>query len=168
MRKIFFREVQRFRQPLIWLLIVPIILLQWWGAFQQLILKKPFGTNPAPDAMLLIFWLLFGIGLPILFLALRLETEVRRDGFYFRFYPLHISYRKLAFKELQSYQAVKYSPLRDYLGWGIRYGPKGKAYNVSGNKGLRVKLQNGKEVLFGSQKPDELVMAIEAARERLT
>lgn len=150
------------------MLIVPTALLQWWGAFQQIVLKKPFGTNPAPDFLLIVFWLIFGIGFPFLFLALRLETEVRSDGLFFRFFPWHITFRRIVFGDIQSYEAVKYNPLKEYWGWGIRYGLRGKAYNVSGDKGLRVKLRTGKEILFGSQKPEELAKAIETARQRLT
>jgi hypothetical protein len=56
-----------------------------------------------------------------------------------------------------------YSSLRDYGGWGIRYGSKGKAYNVSGSRGVRLELSNGKRLLIGSQRPEELSEAVAAA-----
>jgi len=40
---------------------------------------------------------------------------------------------------------------------------KGKAYNVSGNRGVQLELLNGGRILIGSQKPEELVKAINLA-----
>ncbi len=39
---------------------------------------------------------------------------------------------------------------------GIRYGPKGTAYNVSGKIGLQLELKNGKKILIGTRKPEEI------------
>ena len=52
----------------------------------------------------------------------------------------------------------KYSPLADYGGWGLRFSMsgQGKAYNVSGNVGLQLEFSNGKKLLIGTRKPDEL------------
>src|SRR5690554_7570605 len=42
-------------------------------------------------------------------------------------------------------------------GWGIRFTMKyGTVYNIKGNKGLFVKLKNGKTFIVGTQKPEEL------------
>lgn len=42
-------------------------------------------------------------------------------------------------------------------GWGIRLWTKyGTVYNVSGNKGLFIKLKNGKTMVIGTQKSQEL------------
>jgi hypothetical protein len=42
----------------------------------------------------------------------------------------------------------------------VRFGPRGRAYNVSGNRGVEITLANGKRVLIGSQRSDELAAAI--------
>ena len=52
-------------------------------------------------------------------------------------------------------------PISEYLGWGIRAGSNGKAYNVKGNIGLQLVLKNDKRVLFGTQQPNELQKAID-------
>ena len=56
---------------------------------------------------------------------------------------------------------MRYRPLRDYGGWGIRYGRNGKAYNISGNKGLMIEFRNGKRLMLGSREPEVLKMSIE-------
>ena len=42
----------------------------------------------------------------------------------------------------------------------IRYGKKGKAYNVSGDQGVRLTLKDGKTVLIGSRNHEMLCSAI--------
>ena len=64
------------------------------------------------------------------------------------------------FHSIQKVEAVTYSPIMEYGGWGLRYGRKGKAYNVSGNKAVFLTLCNEKNVLIGSQKHGELYFFI--------
>ena len=156
---IIFREVQHFRQTWLWLIILLTAGLFWYGGIQQFILKIPFGSNPAPDAALLIFWLIFGIALPACFYSIKLITEVRNEGLYFGFPPFPL--RKIPLDDLKRYEVRIYSPIKEYGGWGFRYGWKGKAYNVSGNRGVQIELSNGKRILIGSQKPEELAKAID-------
>jgi len=155
-----YRETQYFRQPWIWVLVLFISLLCLYGAVQQIILGKPFGNNPAPDVVLAIIAVIFGIGLPTFMYITNLTTEVHDDGVHFRFFPFHISFRKIALEDIAGFDAQTYSPIRDYGGWGIRYGRKGKAYNVSGNRGVQLQLSNGKHILIGSQRPEEMVEAL--------
>ncbi len=53
--------------------------------------------------------------------------------------------------------------MKEYGGWGIRYGMKGMAYNVSGNRGVQLEFETGKRLLIGSQRPEELVSQIQVA-----
>ena len=161
-----FREVQRFRQVWVWAVVLALSGLMWYAAVVQLVFRRPFGTNPMPDGVLIVFWLLFGAGMPALFLYTRLITEVRRDGVYLRYLPFHRRFRKIAFEDIKDYEVQTYRPLRDYGGWGIRYGAKGKAYNVSGNQGVQLEFVKGGRLLIGSQRPQELWQAIRAGAGR--
>ena len=162
-----FYETQRFRQTWIWVLILPIslflIILFGYGMVKQLIFGHAWGSRPLSDTALAIMgplWILFGIGLAYLFYSMKLVTEVRSDGVYIRFFPL--TQQKIPFEDIRRCEARTYSPIREFGGWGIRYGRKTKAYNVSGNQGVQLELSNGKRLLIGSQRPEELARAIEA------
>lgn len=120
------------------------------------------------DLVLVLIFLFLGIGLPLLFYFSKLTTEVRLDGIYFRFFPFHLSFHNIAFRDLKSYRVVSYDPIGDYLGWGIRYSHKGKAYIISGDRGVQVELVNGKKILFGSQRPVEFEKAIRLSMEKNT
>lgn len=135
-----FREEQKFTQ--IWVLIVVFIpvVLAWYAGIQQILLNKPFGSHPAPDSVLWIIWALFGIAFPVFFFSVKLSTEVRNDGIYICFFPFHREFRTLPFEAIKKYEVRDYSPFKEYGGYGIRYGTSGKAYNVSGKRGVQLEL----------------------------
>jgi len=131
--------------------------------------KESAGKN-SQESWEIVLALLVGIGVPIavtaLFLLLKLETEVRPDGLYVRYLPFHIHFKRFGPEDLSEYYARRYKPIREYGGWGIRYSLRnGKAYNVSGNKGVQLVLSSGKKLLIGSQKADELETAIRSIME---
>jgi hypothetical protein len=71
---------------------------------------------------------------------------------------------------MESFEAVTYRPIRDYGGWGIRWGPGKLAYNVSGSEGVRIDRSDDRELLVGSRQPYDLARAmrnaIQNARDR--
>ncbi|MFH1127248.1 MAG: DUF6141 family protein [archaeon] len=158
-----FREEQQFRETCIWILILPPTIIIWYIFITQVIFGTPVGNNPMSDTMLTLFWVGFGILFPLFFYKLKLTTEVRTDGLYLRFTPFHLKYKKIPIEKDTKYYTRTYQPITEYGGWGIRCGlfGKGKAYNVSGNHGLQIELANGKKLLIGSQKPEQLKSAID-------
>ncbi|MDT7602482.1 MAG: hypothetical protein QOF61_479 [Acidobacteriota bacterium] len=161
--KVYFREVQRFRQVWLWGLLIAIALLFAYGGVQQILFGKPWGNKPLPDAGLVAIFLLFVAILTWLY-SVRLVTEVNEAGVVTHFKWLWRR-RLIPFAEIRSHAAVTYRPLADYGGWGIRYGfgGAGKAYNVSGNRGVQFELADGGRLLVGSQRADEFDRAVDEA-----
>lgn len=167
--QVLFKEVQKISQIWVWLIIAIPVVLSWYGAYQQLLLGKPFGNNPAPDWMMLLLLLVFGVLFPVYFHYIKMVTEVRKDGLYVRFYPFHRSFKRFPFEIIQNYEVLTYNPIRDYGGWGIRHGFKGNAYNMAGNRGVLFEFADGKKVkklMIGSQIPEKLSEAIRKAIEK--
>jgi hypothetical protein len=158
-----FHEEQRFRQTWVWIIILPCLLIVWYIAINKLLLNTPVGNNNASNSEMLILWLLFGILFPIFFYKLKLTTEVRKSGLYIRFFPFHLSFKRIPREreKLKKHEVRTYSPITEYGGWGIKWGSGGKAYNVSGNRGVQLEFTDGKRLLIGSQKPEQLDSAIE-------
>jgi len=160
-----FREVQKYRQWWVWLLVYGAAALTWYGFIQQIMLGKPFGTNPAPDWAMWLIWLAVGIGFPVFFQSLALIVQVHGDRILIRYAP--VLRRTILFVEIESFVVRTYSPIWEYGGWGIRGRGSGKrAYNVSGNRGVDLRLRNGQEILIGSQKPEKLAQALPPDRRR--
>jgi uncharacterized membrane protein (DUF485 family) len=163
-----FHEVQRIRQAWVWILIAFIAALCWYFFIVQIGSGEPVGTNPAPDWVVLIIWIIFGIIFPIWFLVMRLEYIVTDTEFAFRFFPLHLRWRILPYDEITTAEAVTYHPMREFGGWGIRFGWRGgMAYNVEGDRGVRILKKNGEKILFGSQQPEELERALQSGMTRV-
>ena len=156
-----FSEKQRFRQWWLCLLVLigPVFLI--WAIFQQVVMDAPIGNNPTSDLVLITLGLIFGIGLPGFIFVIRLDTEVSECGVRIRCWPFHRRWVVFDFEAIQKAEAITYRPLADYGGWGIRYGRKGKAYNVSGNTGVLLTMKNGKRVLIGSMDHEALGLRIQ-------
>lgn len=162
--EVLFSESQRFRQAWLWLIVLLI-----GGGMWLLLIMHVLRPN-LPEERWSVFvtlaaaWLLVGIALPVSLWLFELRVEVRRDGLYYRFVPFHLRTHSIAIGDIADFEARRYRPILEYGGWGIRYGLKGRAYNVSGNRGVQLTLTNGKRILIGSQRPDELAAALAQAR----
>src|SRR5699024_2548943 len=156
--KAVYREVQRFRQIWLWILVLFIAVLMWYITIKQIFYGIPMGNNPAPDVLLVIFWLIFGILFPVFMLWIcRLTIEVRSSGLYVRFFPFHARFKSFLFKDIITYDAVVYNALRRFGGWGVRFNAKGEiAYNISGKQGIELQLRNKTVVIIGTQNLTEL------------
>jgi hypothetical protein len=161
---VLFREVQRFRKWWLWFVISIGPLTVWLATYRRYVLGEHYEKKPTPDGLMVALWLLIGIGLPLLFYSAKLITEVRTDGIYIRFFPFHFSFLRFAFDSIKACEARTYSPIGEYGGWGIRYGWNGKAYNVSGNQGIQLELNNGKRILIGTQQPLDFMSALHSFR----
>ena len=154
-----FTETQRFTQIWLWALVILVAAIGWWAFIVQIIFGHDFGTNPAPDALLWIIFILLGVGFPMFFRGLKLVTELHDDHILLRYSPIYK--RRILYSDIKSVHTRQYRPIAEYGGWGIRWSPtNGIAYNVSGNMGVQLELTNGKKLLIGSQHADELERAI--------
>jgi hypothetical protein len=156
-KEILFSERQRFKQWWLWLILLGVNGLFLFGVYSQVIEGQQFGGNPMSNEGLLIATGLT-IALTILFVNFRLDTTIKMDGVYVRFFPFHLKFKHFAWDKLTKSFVRQYSPLTEYGGWGLRFGlfGKGTAFNVSGDKGLQLEFADNKKLLIGTNKPDEL------------
>lgn len=138
-----YREVQRFRQWWLWALLAGTALFTLM-------------LGPASVIGLIILG-----GVVALLYSIRLQTEVRNDGIYIKMWPLHQSFRRISWSEIDHYESRQYNPLREFGGWGIRWRSGKIAYNVSGNQGIWIERTNGRSILIGSQNVEEFTRAID-------
>ena len=164
--EILFTESQKFKQWWLWVLLIGINGILIFVLYQQIICGKQFGDKPMSDTG---FLRVFGLisSLTLLFLFFRLETIIKKDGIYVRFFPIHIAFRKYTWEKIDKAFVRKYNPITEYGGWGLRYGlfGKGKALNVSGNKGLQLVFHDNSQLLIGTNKPEELAQALKIIEE---
>jgi hypothetical protein len=154
-----FNETQRFTQWWLWL-----ILLGSWVLLMSALVTEPPQTT-------ISFIISFGLGmlLPLFFWQMKLTTRITEEGIYVRFTPFHFKEKFYAWGSLSACFVRTYSPLKEYGGWGIKYGFNGQGvvYNVAGNVGLQLHFKEGDPVLIGTQKGEE-IKAVLAELGRLT
>ena len=150
-----FHEDQRFTQIWIWAAVVVAAVASWFA-----VAAVAFGSDDEGAGWVVVpVAVLVGIGLPLLFVLTRLTVEVRADRVEIRYRPF--TTRIIPLDSVVSAAAVTYKPVREYGGWGIKGWSRRKiAYNVRGNRGALLTLVDGRTVLIGSQRPDDLAAAV--------
>ena len=91
-----------------------------------------------------------------------LVTETEVVVTFGAWFPLYK--RLIAHDDIASAVADSYEPIPEYGGWGIRGFGRSVALNARGNRGVRLTLHDGRRVLVGSQRPDDLAAALTAPR----
>jgi hypothetical protein len=157
-----FTERQSFRQWWLWAILFGINGLFLFTVSVQIGTGRPVGDKPVSDPGLLVMFALSLVFTGI-FILFRLETRISREAVRIRFSPLHRSWRVYLWTDIREARIRSYSPIREYGGWGIRYGlgGRGMAYNVSGREGLQLVFHNGKKLLIGTAKGEELALVLE-------
>lgn len=146
-----FKEEQKFTQWWLWLILIPVGILPIFGIYKQLILGDKFGDKPMSDLGLIILTI-FIFSLIGLFFIMKLKTSIDKNGIQMSFFPF--VRKKVNWNEIKNIEVVNYGFVG---GWGIRLWTKyGTVYNMKGNKGLAIELNNGKKFLIGTQKETEL------------
>jgi hypothetical protein len=87
---------------------------------------------------------------------------VRSDSVRMGFWPLFR--RTIPFREIESVDAVKIDPMRDYGGWGIKgtsRSERGMLFSAGGHYGVMVMTRDGRRYVATSREPmDDLVETI--------
>jgi hypothetical protein len=141
--------LERQRFPRRWLLVV-------LGAVAIPLLLGPFS---------LVGWAVWVV-VAVLLLGVRLRTEVREDGVYVKLWPVHRSFRRIPWSDIERHEPVEYDSLRRFGGWGLRVRPGEVAYNVGGSRGVLIDRPDQRSVLIGSGRAEELAEAIGTGTSR--
>lgn len=164
--RVLFREDQQCRDPYLWIFLILIAsMVGSWAlrTFAHEAMGEPRFQHPALAIASLV--LLGAIMLPPVLLAVaRLQVEVSSHGLFVRFYPLHRKVHQIDLTGVTHVESVTYRPFLEYGGYGLRRLPRATAYNMRGNRGVRLHYQNGYHLLIGTEHPEELLAALKAIR----
>jgi len=151
----------------LWLFIDGLFIL---GFVRQIIFHKQWGNHPMSDTGLMIVTALMLI-FSLFFIFMRMETIIDNTGISIRYIPLLWRFRTIPWDEIEEVYVRKYNALMENRGWGIqsnfslfRIGnafSSSTAYTLYGNTGLQLKLKNGKRVLVGTQRGEEIEEILE-------
>lgn len=163
-----YHEINQDKPWWVYLIIAPMFVMLIWNFVQQILLGEPFGSNPAPDWGVWLILIVCGIGLPWLIFASKQTITVNGKTVYVSL----MQFWKTAFTldQVVKYYPRDFEPMRDFWGWGIRYGlRKGSKWikacvYFNENSGIQFELRNGRRILIGSRQTDQFFEAINKAR----
>lgn len=101
-------------------------------------------------------WIILSIFLFLYFL--RLKTKIDELGIHIRFIPF-VWNKLIPWDQVEKAYGRTYT-LMDFGGWGYRISSQGVAYNAQGKYGLQLILKNGKRIMIGTQKPQEIELVL--------
>ncbi len=158
-----FKEVQTFRQKILWILLSIITI----GSIALFVINylntMNDGTNSSDISLFgLILVTVFTSFLLWFFFKIELTISISSNSINYTFWPFIRDTKKLRFEHIESIYVGKYKPIREYGGWGYRLSLKGRGLclNVSGSQGIRIKMNDGYELLLGTQKKEELIKTL--------
>ncbi|MDF1518647.1 MAG: hypothetical protein RQ864_00350 [Lutibacter sp.] len=105
-----------------------------------------------------------------LFNYFKLKTRIDEKGVYYQYLPFHFSYRFIPWDEIDKSYVRNYNAIFEYGGWGLKFSfrkNRGKSFTVKGNIGLQLLLTNGKHLLIGTQKKEEIQRTIDTYQDKI-
>lgn len=150
---VLFKEEQKFKQWWLWLLIIGLNAFAIYNLVSNSINKNSIETATIVSAIVMVLVAIF-------FYIMNLKTKIYNDRIEIKFLPFGI-HKVYNLKDVEQLEIIKYNPILEYGGWGIRFG----AYNISGNMGLKIHYKKTNfidSILIGTQKEEELSKIIKS------
>ena len=163
MSKSIYKEVQRYRR---WEVISLLLILLAWTSYHFIELYLYGGYSE--KLLILQYSLIFIVlsGALIYLWSIRLILQVKKDGLFYQFYPLHYRKQKVKWSIIEELEIIDTPMMAELSGWSIRLGTSERMFSVSGRTGLSLSLKNGRHLFIGSKEPEKLKAAIEKARSQ--
>ncbi|MGD2071814.1 MAG: hypothetical protein PVI57_24325 [Gemmatimonadota bacterium] len=107
------------------------------------------------------------LGLIVRTLFGRLRVVVTRTSLRLTFGYTSLIEKLVTFDEIEDVDPVRYSPIREFGGWGLRYGGgRKRAWTVRGDGAVVLTLDDGVRLYVGSDDPERLAERILTAMAR--
>lgn len=71
-------------------------------------------------------------------------------------------HKRVLYRDIQDLESVKYHPLREFGGWGIRFNGKKRAWTARGDRAVVLQMSDGIQLYVGSDNPQRLEERIRA------
>lgn len=122
-----------------------------------------FSDKITPDdfiaaGVLFIVFILIGFGLT-------LKWSISKDAFSFKYPPFYNKWRKIPLSEIKKMEIMKINPLKEFGGWGFRYGKLGQAFTTTGRMIIHIETTRGQKLNFSVENTEKAELAIKEFRK---
>ena len=150
-----FKETQKMTQWWLLAILFGTMGVVLWGIVAETISRQLSLAEFVRSTELWLPVLIPGLILIFFYLA-SLKTKVDSTGISIHYFPMWRTH--FAWDQIESAEIIKYG----FVGYGIRFSiSHGTVYNARGNKGLQIVKKNGSKILLGTQRPEELKVAVD-------
>ena len=165
MNHVVYEETQRFA---LWVYILMFVMIA--GTLVAMVGLGGETGNPEKESIPFGVVLLTMAGLLLICNLLLLRVRVRENDVYLSLGVLFpMFWRRVGLDTIVEERVIRYRPLRDAGGWGMRLGMfEGKPtsfFNARGDRGVLLATEQ-RPLIIGSQNPEPLAEAIARAREQ--
>jgi len=136
-----FKETQRMNQIWLWILLGSI----------EIILIYKFTIDYLEKSIFQIIPIIIVTLTCVFIYSIKLGYVISNNNITISFFPFLSNSKKIEIKDIQKISIIKYKPLMEYGGWGLRYSINKTAYTIKGNKGIYLEMRDGKNLLIGTQ-----------------
>lgn len=129
-----------------------------WGSLGATSLPFVFGwgTDSGIGARVISIAAILGIGVAIRFIFGGLTALVQETRLLIYMGSIPLVKRSIPFADIVSIESVRYRPIAEFGGWGIRGLGKKKAWTARGNQAVVLTLPNDRLLYVGSDSPEKL------------
>lgn len=78
--------------------------------------------------------------------SIKLKITIDPKGITYQYPPFRNKPTTLTWENIETVELLKINPLREFGGWGLRYGKLGAAYTTRGKHILHIKMRKGKPI----------------------
>jgi hypothetical protein len=151
------RVVYRERTPFPWW-----ARLIMWGSMVGVALSIVFGSEAFESLLgrLLAVACVLGVGVFVEWLIGGLTVEVRPNELFFGIGDAVVFHKRVAYEDIERLEAVRYHPLREFGGWGVRGSGNRRAWTARGDQAVVLHLGGGRQIYVGSDHPQRLAERI--------
>ena len=95
----------------------------------------------------------------LLIFAIKLHVTINTEGITYKYPPFHIKPKQMPWANIESAELMKINPLKEFGGWGLRYGKLGAAYTTRGRYILHIVQKKGKPINLTIAQPEKFIAA---------
>lgn len=139
------------------------ILVMFWGTMFLSLFFVSVAGGEAGDDRVVGTVILLSTAAAVQLLLAGLTVRLFRDEMVVGLGSLGLIRKRIAYTDIVRTESVRYNPLREFGGWGIRWGKDGKrAWTARGDHAVVLHLRDGTRLYVGSDTPGRLEERIRA------
>ena len=161
-----FLEEQKFNQPLVIIGLSMAFIVVATSIYKG---RTEIATNSIGEQIGALSGLIIIAFVALLFVFLKLKTRIDEIGIHYKFHPFHLTFKTITWETIANCNIRNYNAITEYGGWGMKFSffKKGKSFTTKGDVGLQIELKNGKRILIGTQKKEELQRTLDTYKYKL-